>query len=102
MRRALRNGMAALLAAAALAWAACGSADDQGRGHGFVRGVSPDHKSVTLEHGDIPGVMMAMTMDFAVANAGLLEGIDVGDEVDFKVVDQGGAYLVTELSEAKP
>jgi Cu(I)/Ag(I) efflux system protein CusF len=94
--------MAAALVVGALALAACGSADDHGRGHGVVRGISPDRSSVTLDHGDIPGVMGAMTMDFAVADPSILEGIDVGDEVDFEVTLQAGTYAVTELSEANP
>jgi len=78
------------------ALAACGGAE-AGRGEGVVLQVHGDGR-VVIEHGDIPGVMKAMTMEFEVDPA-LLEGIEPGDRVEFRIADAGGRYRVTELAE---
>jgi len=76
---------------------ACGGSATEGSGTGVVRGVDAAHATVTLEHGDIPGVMKAMTMTFEVTDRELLEGVDVGEEVDFHVRYADGKYTVTEI-----
>ena len=63
---------------------------------GKVVSVDASKKSVRLDHEDIPGRMKAMEMDFTVADAKLLEGLKVGDQVQGKVKD--GVWLITELS----
>jgi Cu/Ag efflux protein CusF len=57
---------------------------------------------VTLEHGDIPGLMRAMTMEFAVAQPAQLAGVELGERVEFHLVYEGGAYTITELRELAP
>ena len=62
--------------------------------------VSVDHggKSVKIDHEDIPGLMKAMTMTFAVDDAKLLDGLAVGDAVEGKVkVASGNKYTMPEL-----
>jgi Cu(I)/Ag(I) efflux system protein CusF len=78
------------------ALAACGGVE-AGQGEGVVLQVHGDGR-VVIEHGDIPGVMKAMTMEFEVDPA-LLEGIEPGDRVEFRIADAGGRYRVTELAE---
>lgn len=91
----LRIGLAA---GAALALA-CGGDVESGEGTGVVRALAADGSTVTLEHGDIPGLMRAMTMEFAVAKPELLRGVEVGDGVDFHLVYAEGRYTITELRE---
>lgn len=86
-------------AGAALALACGGGGESQGEGTGRVRALGAGGSTVTLEHGDIPGLMRAMTMEFAVAKPEQLAGVEVGDVVEFHLVEAGGAYTITELRE---
>ena len=94
--RAMRAGIVGCVLAAALAAAACGGGTE-GSGVGTVRGIDPQNATVTLEHGDVPGLMEAMTMTFEVADPKLLEGLEVGNEVDFRVRYADGEYTVTDI-----
>ena len=78
-----------------LAFAGCGGAKDH-PGHGVVVSVDAAQGEVTLDHEDIPGLMMGMTMAFQ-ADPKLLAGIQAGQEVDFRVREEGGRYVVTAL-----
>jgi len=89
--------LAAALGASLLA--ACGGGPSEGDGTGIVRAVAPDGARVTLEHGDIPGLMQAMTMEFALAQPEQLAGVEVGETVEFHLVYEAGAYTITKLRE---
>jgi Cu/Ag efflux protein CusF len=52
---------------------------------------------VTLDHDDIPGLMKAMTMEFSVKDAKILDGLEIGDHVEGKLLVESGKYLITEL-----
>jgi Cu/Ag efflux protein CusF len=80
---------------------ACGAAPD-GRGQGVVQSVDPQARQVSIDHGDIPGVMKAMTMTFEVAPGIPLEGLEAGAEVDFRVEEQRGVYTLMELTRRSP
>ncbi len=87
----------------ALAVAACSSpAESEHAGHGTA--VEIDHKArtVTLDHEDIPGLMMGMTMTFAVAPEVDLEAVEKGAVVDFRVKSVGSEVTVTEIRPAAP
>ena len=87
-------------ACAALALGACGAGNGGAhRAEGVVQAVDAAAKQVTIEHGEIPGLMRAMTMTFEVADAALLRGIEPGDGVRFAVEHVNGVYRVTELAE---
>ena len=61
MKIRLRFALAALL----LVLAACqGRASVRGTGEGKVISIDPARAEITIEHGDIEGVMKAMTMPF--------------------------------------
>jgi Cu/Ag efflux protein CusF len=93
------RGAAALAAATALA--ACGGGGEgpkTGRGEAIVRAVDPVALKLTLDHGDIPGMMKAMKMDFEVADPALLDGLAPGDEVRFAVREEAGRYTVVEIA----
>jgi Cu/Ag efflux protein CusF len=87
--------------ALAIAWlaTACGGGANEGEGTGVVRALGANGRTITLEHGDIPGLMKAMTMEFDVAKPEQLATVEVGETVDFRVVHEGGVYTVTELRE---
>ena len=89
--------------AIAIGFAACGGGTPEDHpGHGVVMKIDVEARQVTLDHGDIPGLMEAMTMTFEVAPGVSLDGIDPGTEVDFRVKYEGGVYTVTELRGPQP
>ena len=53
-------------------------------GRGVVVAVTEDH--VQIDHQEIPDFMDAMTMSFEVSDPKLLEGLEPGTEVTFRVV----------------
>ena len=79
-----------------VALAGCGGDSDHA-GHGVVVSVDSARGEVTLDHEDIPGLMMGMTMTFR-ADPALLAGVAAGQEVDFRVREEGGRYVVTALA----
>ncbi len=90
---------AAVLLAAAIAAVACGDGTPAGGhpGHGVVQSVDAGAGEVTIDHGDIPGLMKGMTMTFHVSDPALLEGIWPRQEVDFGVAEEGGRYVVVRI-----
>jgi Cu/Ag efflux protein CusF len=101
MRTVREPRRAAALALAALLAGACDGSPNEGDGRGVVRALGAGGNTVTLEHSEIPGLMKAMTMEFAVAQPAQLAGVEVGETVEFHVVYEGGAYTITELREAR-
>ena len=76
------------------AWAA----DEAGyAAHGTVESVDLSAATVTIDHDDIPGLMMGMTMKFSVSDAEILRGVEPGQVVDFRVRKDGDRYVVTEI-----
>lgn len=53
--------------------------------------------SVELNHGEIVGLMPPMRMEFYVKTVTLLDGINVGDVVDFTIEEKGGTEIISEL-----
>ena len=69
---------------------------------GEIRKIDKDSKKVTIKHGDIKHLdMPAMTMVFQVKDAAMLDMIQVGDKVSFKVIKTDSGYIVTELRSLK-
>jgi protein SCO1 len=50
---------------------------------GVVQMISPNQRSATIKHEDIPGYMRAMTMEFTARDTNVLNGISAGDEISF-------------------
>ncbi len=92
----------ALVLTLGLAAAGCGGDSRTGQGQGVVREVQAQEGRVVLQHGDIPGVMKAMTMGFEVVDPAQLEGLAPGDPVDFRVEYADGRYRVTEITPRSP
>ncbi len=56
---------------------------------GVVRVVAPEINRIFIEHGDIPGLMEAMSMAFEPADPKILNGLAPGDQVHFTLQKQG-------------
>lgn len=72
------------------------------KAHGKVDGLDVKDGAISLEHGPVPSLKWpGMTMEFKVANAALLSGLKVGQEVDFEFVErQPGEFVVTSVTPA--
>ncbi len=98
---AIRTAKIALLLAALCFVAGCGKAPTPAENaafhyevQGLVRGLPPDHKTVEIEHEDIPGFMPAMTMPFEVRDGKELAGLTVGDAIAFRLnVQQRDSWI---------
>jgi protein SCO1/2 len=66
---------------------------------GRVVSVDSPHRTVTIAHGDIPGLMPAMTMSFVVLpeDAALLGRTGPGDEVTATLVSRDSRFWLTDL-----
>lgn len=101
-RPSFRPARLALLALLALPLACSPAAPTEHAGHGIALDVDPTARTVTLEHGDIPGLMKAMTMTFPVAPEVDLAAVEKGAEVDFEVRSEGSHVTVTAIEKAAP
>ena len=64
---------------------------------GTVTALDLKASTVEIDHGDIEGLMPAMQMDFSVKNAAVLNGIAVGDRIEFEVTNSVGGIQVTAI-----
>ena len=65
---------------------------------GEVRKIDKDAKKITIKHDEIKNLEMPpMTMVFQVRDPALLEKVQTGDKVQFKVMKDSGALVVTDL-----
>lgn len=62
-----------------------------------VKKLDRKNAKVTLQHGDIPDVMPAMTMAYKLKEVRRMDGIHVGDHVRFALDKVGDDYIVTHL-----
>ena len=62
-----------------------------------VKKINSKRGKITLQHGDIPNVMPAMTMRYKLKDVKQLDGIHVGDKVRFALDKVGDDYIVTHL-----
>lgn len=77
--------------------AACKGNATQGTGQGTVAGIDVAKSEITLDHGEIPGIMSAMTMTFSVPDKRLLEGVAPGAKVEFDIEVVNDEYRVTAI-----
>ncbi|REJ76353.1 MAG: hypothetical protein DWQ47_12155 [Acidobacteria bacterium] len=68
---------------------------------GIVKAVDENGKQITIDHGDIKGLMSAMTMDFRVADPSVLKGVSAGDNVDFELEKNGSEITLTKIIVSK-
>jgi protein SCO1/2 len=91
----------ALVGAIALLMLACDGGDGgPGRyaAHGVVEDVDLANGQILIDHGDVEGLMPAMTMNFAVSDRSLLEKLAPGQVIDFKIHFTGRSYEVVDAT----
>ncbi len=89
MNRIATVALAGLLAATAPARAADGE----------VRKIDRAQAKITLSHGEIKSLdMPAMTMVYRARSPNLLDGLAVGDRVEFSAEKIDGQYVVTAIA----
>jgi Cu/Ag efflux protein CusF len=71
------------------------------RGSGVVRIINIKEGWIEIDHKEIPGLMPAMEMEYWVREKSLFNGVRVGDEVDFAVVETGKGEYLSELTKAR-
>lgn len=65
---------------------------------GEVRAINKEKQRITLKHEAIKHLNMAgMTMPFRVADPAMLDQVKVGDQVEFKAVQEQGMTTLIEL-----
>ena len=71
---------------------------------GTVRGVNAERAEVTVQHGDIPGLMDAMTMTFPVKDPTEFAKLHANDTVTADVVSGDNEFYIEniEVVEAPP
>ena len=57
--------------------------------HGTIVAIDRGRAELTVQHGDIPGFMSAMTMTYAVADLTVLDRVVAGDEIRAELVVRG-------------
>lgn len=69
------------------------------RAEGKVEAIDAKASTVTLAHGPVPALKWpAMSMEFKVANSGLLAGLKPGAAVSFEFVERGqGDWVITSI-----
>ena len=94
----MRKLLAALLMGLSMLGAtSVSSAQDEASSRGEVRRLDMNKGTVTIKHGAITDLNLpAMTLVYEVAPA-LLQGIEPGDQVRFKVRHDNNKYQVIEL-----
>jgi protein SCO1/2 len=96
-------GLRLVLLGSALVLAGCQKSDKSEKEpadypiKGKVVSVNPEKNTVKIDHEDIPGLMEAMTMNFAVADPTLLKGLKAGDKVEGRLKTDSGKFIITEL-----
>ena len=88
---------AAVMGLSVLGVAAVGSAQDEASARGEVRRLDASKGTITIKHGAISDLKLpAMTLVYE-AEPVLLEGVQPGDQVRFKVRHENNTYRVIEL-----
>lgn len=65
---------------------------------GTVVSLDEKGRKITLKHEEIKGLMPAMTMEFSVKSAPILDGLRPGDRVRFTLSPQGGGFIVEKIA----
>lgn len=101
-RRSLPRAVAALVTIAALFVVACENDRDARIGrhpaHGTVEDVDRENAQVLIDHGEVEGLMPAMTMSFHVPDAAVLGRLAPGQVIDFELEFTGRSYDVVDVS----
>lgn len=64
---------------------------------GTVNAVKSSDEKLNISHGEVKGLMGAMTMDFKVADPAMLDDVEAGSKIKFTLEDNNGNLVVTDL-----
>jgi Cu/Ag efflux protein CusF len=64
---------------------------------GIVQVVAPEINRIFIQHGDIPGLMEAMSMAFEPQDPKMLNGLAPGDQVHFTLQKKGERLMLVTI-----
>jgi uncharacterized cupredoxin-like copper-binding protein len=68
---------------------------------GLIRRLDPANNRLTIQHGEIKSLdMPPMTMVFTVKAPNLLDGLGVGEQIEFQATAEGNRYVVSAIRKA--
>lgn len=67
------------------------------KAQGTVNAVKADAEKLNISHGEVKGLMGAMTMDFKVADPSMLDDVEAGSMIKFTLEDDNGSMVITDL-----
>jgi Cu(I)/Ag(I) efflux system protein CusF len=70
-------------------------------GVGTVTKINNELGSLELDHEEIPGLMPAMRMEFFITDKAMLNGLRVGDRVDFVLRHKASSETILSVTKAK-
>ena len=68
---------------------------------GVVTKINLEAGSIEMDHDEIPGVMPAMRMEFFVTDKKMLDGLGVGDKVNFTLRYKHPTETIVGITKAK-
>ena len=77
------------------------SSDQRFEGQGKVVAIDPQKGTVTLDHGEIKGLMPPMVMEFVVDSRETLPGLQVGDTITFTLRPRGVTITIMDMTVVK-
>ena len=69
-----------------------------GDGTGIVTKINLEAGSIELDHEEIKGMMPKMLMEFFVKDKKMLDGLKVGDKVNFTLEENRGQEMIVKLA----
>jgi len=75
--------------------------DGDYNGKGVVTKLNPDQGSIELDHEEIKDMMPAMQMEFFVSDKKILDGLKVGDKVDFVLRYKNPTETIVSIKKAQ-
>jgi Cu/Ag efflux protein CusF len=73
------------------------SAEESWLAHGVVRVLAPEINRIFIDHGDIPGLMEAMTMAFEPEDPKMFNGLAPGDQIRFTLRKKGERLILVAI-----
>jgi Cu/Ag efflux protein CusF len=73
------------------------STEESWSASGIVQLVAPEINRIFIDHGDIPGLMEAMTMAFEPEDPRMLNGLVPGDQVRFTLRKKGERLMLVAI-----
>jgi len=72
------------------------------QGQGTVVGLDLQKGTVTVDHGEIKGLMPPMVTEFSVAAPEVLQGLKPGDTISFTLKPRGVTFTLGEVTVVQP